>query len=130
MSISESSGAQIAGIKWYDGVEGYIDPWAPTLAVAFSSGHVQLMRGDEDDCACNYFEVLYRLLRRANIHGHGDFSEFYTHSHSLKKMFVTVQYWDLVRGHSNFHNRQYPHPLPFNDFMRGGRGVGTNVPPF
>lgn len=38
----------IIGIDWYDGMEGYIDASAPTLAIAYRGGFVQLMRGAED----------------------------------------------------------------------------------
>ena len=38
----------IIGIHWYDGTEGHMDADAPTLAVAFKNGRVQIGRGDED----------------------------------------------------------------------------------
>lgn len=41
-------GAEIVGIHWYDGSEGYLDPKAPSLALAFSTGKVQLTRGTLD----------------------------------------------------------------------------------
>jgi hypothetical protein len=39
----------IVGIEWYDGNEGYIDPAAPTLAICFDNGKVQLMKNETDD---------------------------------------------------------------------------------
>jgi len=39
---------EIIGIHWYDGSEGHIDLDAPTLAVAFRNGRVQICRGEED----------------------------------------------------------------------------------
>jgi len=39
---------EIVDLHWYDGTEGYTDPKAPTLAVAFKSGLVQLLRGTDD----------------------------------------------------------------------------------
>ncbi|KAH8053032.1 hypothetical protein JL722_9697 [Aureococcus anophagefferens] len=45
---SRNGSATIIGVHWYDGMEGYTDPNAPTLAVAFGNGRVQLMRGSED----------------------------------------------------------------------------------
>ncbi|CAE7892585.1 WDR35, partial [Symbiodinium sp. KB8] len=39
----------IIGIDWYDGAEGYADEDAPTLAIAFENGRVQVMRSDVDD---------------------------------------------------------------------------------
>lgn len=44
----KSSGTQVAGIHWYDGVEGQADPHAPTLAIAFRNGRVQISRGTDD----------------------------------------------------------------------------------
>lgn len=38
----------IIGIHWYDGTEGHMDLDAPTLAVAFKNGRVQIGRGEED----------------------------------------------------------------------------------
>ena len=40
--------ARIIALHWYDGLEGYADPTAPTLAVAFADGRVQLLRGVDD----------------------------------------------------------------------------------
>ena len=42
-------GVSIIGIHWYDGSEGHVDPDAPTLAVAFRNGRVQITRGEHDD---------------------------------------------------------------------------------
>jgi hypothetical protein len=39
----------IIGIDWYDGSEGYADVNAPTLAIAFQCGRVQISRGEHDD---------------------------------------------------------------------------------
>jgi WD repeat-containing protein 35 len=36
----------IIGVDWYDGLEGYSDPNAPTLALGLDNGRVQLMRGE------------------------------------------------------------------------------------
>jgi len=45
------SGSQfgIIGIHWYDGTEGHVDANAPTLAIAFENGRVQITRGELDD---------------------------------------------------------------------------------
>ena len=49
-AIEDSVGAvQIVGIHWYDGAEGYSDPSAPSLAIAFENGRVQVMRSDSDE---------------------------------------------------------------------------------
>eukprot|EP01116_Phalansterium_solitarium_P021577 TRINITY_DN6773_c0_g1_i3.p1 TRINITY_DN6773_c0_g1~~TRINITY_DN6773_c0_g1_i3.p1 ORF type:complete len:1019 (-),score=496.25 TRINITY_DN6773_c0_g1_i3:92-3148(-) len=42
---------EIVGIDWYDGSQGYVDPNAPSLAVAFSNGRIQLMRNEVDEKA-------------------------------------------------------------------------------
>jgi len=39
----------IVGLHWYDGAEGYQYAHAPSLAVAFANGRVQLSRGEDDD---------------------------------------------------------------------------------
>lgn len=41
--------AEIIGVDWYDGSEGYIDPNAPSLAVGYASGKVQIMRSEQDE---------------------------------------------------------------------------------
>jgi len=44
----DDEGNEIIGLHWYDGTEGHTDLDAPTLAVAFKNGRVQICRGDED----------------------------------------------------------------------------------
>mmetsp|Transcript_6986 Transcript_6986/g.14069 ORF Transcript_6986/g.14069 Transcript_6986/m.14069 type:complete len:1248 (+) Transcript_6986:71-3814(+) len=44
----EEEDTTIIGIHWYDGTEGHLDLDAPTLAVAFKNGKVQIGRGEED----------------------------------------------------------------------------------
>lgn len=39
----------IVGVHWYDGAEGSVDPCAPTLAVAYDVGKVQLSRSLDDE---------------------------------------------------------------------------------
>uniref|UniRef100_A0A673JJ84 WD repeat-containing protein 35 n=1 Tax=Sinocyclocheilus rhinocerous TaxID=307959 RepID=A0A673JJ84_9TELE len=39
----------IAGIHWYPGTEGYLEPDCPCLAVCFTNGHYQVMRHESDD---------------------------------------------------------------------------------
>jgi WD repeat-containing protein 35 len=48
-AVDGSERVQIIGMHWYDGTEGYTDPSAPTLAVAFENGRVQITRGEYDD---------------------------------------------------------------------------------
>ncbi|KAH9097856.1 hypothetical protein LEN26_016945 [Aphanomyces euteiches] len=42
---------KIVGLHWYDGCEGHISEDAPTLAIAFADGKVQITRGRYDDSA-------------------------------------------------------------------------------
>ena len=46
---SQPGSVRIIGIHWYDGSEGHTDTDAPTLAVAFEDGRVQITRGEHDD---------------------------------------------------------------------------------
>lgn len=39
----------IAGMHWYDGAEGYTDPYAPTLAICMLNGRCQLFKSELDD---------------------------------------------------------------------------------
>eukprot|EP00238_Polyblepharides_amylifera_P008608 CAMPEP_0196598138 /NCGR_PEP_ID=MMETSP1081-20130531/94147_1 /TAXON_ID=36882 /ORGANISM="Pyramimonas amylifera, Strain CCMP720" /LENGTH=1154 /DNA_ID=CAMNT_0041923789 /DNA_START=199 /DNA_END=3663 /DNA_ORIENTATION=- len=43
--------ANIIGADWYDGLEGYSDPNAPTLAIGLDNGRVQMMRSETDEKA-------------------------------------------------------------------------------
>jgi len=38
----------IAGIHWYHGTEGYIEPDCPCLAVCYDNGRCQIMRDEND----------------------------------------------------------------------------------
>lgn len=42
-------GDPVVAVDWYDGAEGYEDPSAPSFALAFQSGRMQLMRSTADD---------------------------------------------------------------------------------
>ncbi|KAJ4459771.1 putative voltage-gated potassium channel subunit beta [Paratrimastix pyriformis] len=48
-AIDDVPGTKVSCIDWYDGAEGWVDPAAPTLAVGFENGRVQLMRSESDD---------------------------------------------------------------------------------
>ena len=41
--------AQVVGIDWYNGLEGYPQPGCPVLAVCMDNGRLQLMRDEQDD---------------------------------------------------------------------------------
>jgi WD repeat-containing protein 35 len=47
--FNDDSSARVAGIMWYNMVEGLVDPQAPTLAVGFDNGRVQLMTNESDE---------------------------------------------------------------------------------
>ncbi|XP_015765904.1 PREDICTED: WD repeat-containing protein 35-like [Acropora digitifera] len=40
---------KIAGIEWYDGREGFVEPNCPCLAVCFDIGRMQIMRHELDE---------------------------------------------------------------------------------
>ncbi|CAH1774582.1 unnamed protein product [Owenia fusiformis] len=40
---------QLAGIQWYNGVNGYVEPGCPCLAICFDNGRCQIMRNENDD---------------------------------------------------------------------------------
>jgi len=48
-SGSNMGEARLVGIAWYSGLAGYIEPGAPSLAIAFDNGRVQIMRDEADD---------------------------------------------------------------------------------
>jgi len=48
--VTASHGDQkIIGIHWYDGTQGFVEPNAPTLTIAFEHGKVQVTRGQHDE---------------------------------------------------------------------------------
>lgn len=40
---------QIVGLDWYDGRNGYIEEDCPCLAICYQTGHIQIMRSENDD---------------------------------------------------------------------------------
>uniref|UniRef100_A0A671LLG5 WD repeat domain 35 n=1 Tax=Sinocyclocheilus anshuiensis TaxID=1608454 RepID=A0A671LLG5_9TELE len=47
--VNVTGALSIAGIHWYPGTEGYLEPDCPCLAVCFTNGHCQVMRHESDD---------------------------------------------------------------------------------
>jgi hypothetical protein len=48
--LSGVSGAlHIAGLQWYNGVNGYVEPNCPSMAICFDSGRCQIMRTELDE---------------------------------------------------------------------------------
>ncbi|KAL1124025.1 hypothetical protein AAG570_001795 [Ranatra chinensis] len=43
------SGVLVVAMTWYDGRNGYVDQNCPSLAICYQTGHIQIMRGHEDD---------------------------------------------------------------------------------
>ncbi|XP_036118510.1 WD repeat-containing protein 35 isoform X2 [Molossus molossus] len=46
--VSVTGAVSIAGIHWYHGTEGYLEPDCPCLAVCFDNGRCQIMRHEND----------------------------------------------------------------------------------
>lgn len=48
--LTSAAGAvSIAGIHWYAGTGGYIEPDCPCLAICFDNGRCQVMRYENDE---------------------------------------------------------------------------------
>lgn len=48
--LASTAGAvSIAGIHWYAGTGGYIEPCCPCLAICFDNGRCQIMRCESDE---------------------------------------------------------------------------------
>lgn len=48
--LTSSAGAvSIAGVHWYAGTGGYIEPECPCLAICFDNGRCQVMRYENDE---------------------------------------------------------------------------------
>ncbi|KAL5015359.1 hypothetical protein ScPMuIL_009629 [Solemya velum] len=48
--LASISGAlKIAGIEWYNGLSGYVEPNCPSLAICFDNGRCQIMRHESDE---------------------------------------------------------------------------------
>lgn len=57
--VNVTGAFSIAGIHWYHGTEGYIEPDCPCLAVCYDNGRCQIMRDENDHgrykmCSANY----------------------------------------------------------------------------
>ncbi len=53
---------KIAGMEWYSGVSGYVEPNCPCLAVAFDNGRAQIMRHELDNgelYTCTYVMLCF-----------------------------------------------------------------------
>jgi WD repeat-containing protein 35 len=48
-AVNSGTGIRLAGITWYNGARGVPDPEAPTLAIAYENGCVQITRHEADE---------------------------------------------------------------------------------
>ncbi|TKC48108.1 hypothetical protein EI555_005264, partial [Monodon monoceros] len=46
--VNVTGAVSIAGIHWYHGTEGYVEPHCPCLAICFDNGRCQIMRHEND----------------------------------------------------------------------------------
>lgn len=46
--VNVTGAFSIAGIHWYPGTEGYVEPDCPCLAICFDNGRCQIMRHEND----------------------------------------------------------------------------------
>ena len=46
---------KVAGVEWYNGCYGYVEPNCPCLAIAFDNGRAQIMRHELDNGEKNRF---------------------------------------------------------------------------
>ncbi len=60
--VKGSTTPDIVGIDWYNGLEGHIDPGAPTLALAFLNGKLQviLLNKTESQMASLYINCIHK----------------------------------------------------------------------
>ena len=56
--------AQVVGIDWYNGLEGYPQPGCPVLAICMNNGRLQLMRDEQDDLCV----LIDSRMRATHIH--------------------------------------------------------------
>ena len=58
--VNVTGAISIAGIHWYHGTEGYVEPDCPCLAICFDNGRCQIMRHENDQSM--YFFFFWFLL--------------------------------------------------------------------
>lgn len=58
----------IAGIHWYHGTEGYIEPDCPCLAVCYDNGRCQIMRDENDHSRYKCGVLITELLLTQNVY--------------------------------------------------------------
>lgn len=66
--LTSTAGAvSIAGIHWYAGTGGYIEPCCPCLAICFDNGRCQIMRCESDESEEKVNKKKYRSLVLTSI---------------------------------------------------------------
>lgn len=53
--VNVTGAISIAGIHWYHGTEGYVEPDCPCLAICFDNGRCQIMRHENDQSMYFFF---------------------------------------------------------------------------
>ena len=62
--LTNATGAvSIAGIHWYAGTGGYVEPDCPCLAICFDNGRCQVMRYENDESKRRKTEKLQHTLQ-------------------------------------------------------------------
>ena len=64
--VNVTGAISIAGIHWYHGTEGYVEPECPCLAICFDNGRCQIMRHENDQSM--YFFFFWFLLFYFNFY--------------------------------------------------------------
>ncbi|TYZ67233.1 hypothetical protein PybrP1_011840 [[Pythium] brassicae (nom. inval.)] len=93
---------KIVGVHWYDGCEGHISQEAPTLAIAFRDGKVQITRGRFDENAV----LIDTGMELSQVRWNNDGSvialagtQYDAASRSESKEFNVVQFYDPFGRH-------------------------------
>jgi hypothetical protein len=47
--------AKVVTLHWYNGKNGHVHPDAPTLAVCYSNGRMQIMKNESDDSEFDFY---------------------------------------------------------------------------
>ncbi|KAJ3204127.1 WD repeat-containing protein 35, partial [Entophlyctis luteolus] len=104
---------KISAIDWYNGNNGYVEPRAPCLAIAFENGKIQIMRDDKDQSPL----VLDTNMRFLNIkwNSYGSILavsgvQFARSSQGEEKEVSVVQFYD-----------------PFGQYMRSLKVPGKKI---
>uniref|UniRef100_A0AAY4A9P5 Anaphase-promoting complex subunit 4 WD40 domain-containing protein n=1 Tax=Denticeps clupeoides TaxID=299321 RepID=A0AAY4A9P5_9TELE len=73
--INVTGAISIAGIHWYPGTEGYIEPDCPCLAICFDNGRCQIMRYENDE---NPVHIDAQMNKTTTMEKEVNLVQFYT----------------------------------------------------